>query len=110
MTLFFIYFRLQTPVYALYPVPSIVCAAIFLAARHLAIPLPSDPPNCWWTLFDAEWEDIWSISGYIMQLYLPRSLEHKMMVMRLVNKKEVRKWIEEHAAALESQKLDSMPG
>jgi len=94
----FINHSLQTPVYALYPVPSIVSAAIMLTARQLSIPLPSDPPNCWWTLFDAEWEDIWSIAGYIMRLYRKRSTEEKALVMRLVNKKEVRRWIEEYPA------------
>ncbi|KIJ44223.1 hypothetical protein M422DRAFT_60068 [Sphaerobolus stellatus SS14] len=88
---------LQTPVYALYPVPTIVSAAILLAARHLSIPLPSEPPNCWWTLFDAEWEDMWSVASYIMHLYRERTPEEKTLVMRLVNKKEVRKWLEEHA-------------
>ncbi|KAF8753371.1 Cyclin-like protein [Rhizoctonia solani] len=33
---------LQTPVYALYPVPTIACAALHLAVRHAGIPLPGD--------------------------------------------------------------------
>ncbi|KAG9126459.1 hypothetical protein FRC07_003353 [Ceratobasidium sp. 392] len=36
---------LQTPVYALYPVPTIACAALHLAARHAGIPLPGDAPS-----------------------------------------------------------------
>ncbi|CUA68553.1 Cyclin-L1 [Gallus gallus] [Rhizoctonia solani] len=33
---------LQTPVYALYPVPTIACAALHLAVRQANIPLPGD--------------------------------------------------------------------
>lgn len=37
--------RLQTPVYALYPIPTIACAALHLAVRHAGIPLPGDCPS-----------------------------------------------------------------
>lgn len=87
---------LQTPVYALYQVPTIVSAAILLTVRHLNIPLPSTPPNCWWELFDASWEDIWSICGYITRLYRRRSPEDADRVVGMVTKKEVRRWLEEH--------------
>ncbi|KAJ7771721.1 cyclin-like protein [Mycena metata] len=86
---------LQTPVYALYPVPTIVSAAILLTTRHLGIPLPSTAPHCWWELFDAAWEDVWSVCGHVMRLYRPRSEEEQRRVMGMVNKKEVRKWLEE---------------
>jgi len=89
-------FRLQTPVYALYSVPTIVSAAILLATRHLNIALPVTPPNCWWELFDAGWEDVWSVCGYIMRLYRERSVDEKIRVVGMVNKKDVRKWLEEH--------------
>ncbi|KAF8606462.1 cyclin-like protein [Ceratobasidium sp. AG-I] len=36
---------LQTPVYALYPVPTIACAALHLAVRHAGVPLPGDAPR-----------------------------------------------------------------
>jgi hypothetical protein len=88
---------LQTPVYTLYPVPTIVSAAILLTTRHLQISLPSTPPNCWWELFDAAWEDVWSVCGHIMRLYRARSEEDKLRVVRMVNKKEVRKWLEDRA-------------
>ncbi|KAJ7273224.1 cyclin-like protein [Mycena rebaudengoi] len=88
---------LQTPVYSLYPVPTIVSAAILLATRHLHISLPSTPPNCWWELFDAAWEDIWSICGQIMRLYRARSEDDKKRVIGMVNKKDVRKWLEDRA-------------
>lgn len=87
---------LQTPVYALYQVPNIVSAAILLTVRHLSIPLPSTGQNCWWELFDASWEDVWSICGYIMRLYRDRSVEDKTRVVGMVTKKEVRRWLEEH--------------
>jgi len=87
---------LQTPVYALYAVPTIVSAAILLATRHLGIALPSSPENCWWELFDADWEDVWSVSGSIMRLYRERSVADKQRVMGMVSKKGVRQWLDEH--------------
>ncbi|KAF9458646.1 cyclin-like protein [Collybia nuda] len=90
---------LQTPVYALYQVPSIVSAAILLTVRHLSISLPSTPPNCWWELFDATWDDVRSICGYIMRLYRERNLEESTRVVGMVTKKEVRKWLEERISA-----------
>ncbi|KAJ8581693.1 cyclin-like protein [Rhizopogon salebrosus TDB-379] len=91
---------LQTPVYALYAVPTIVSAAILLASRHLDIALPSSPPNCWWDLFDAPWEDVWSVCGYIMRLYRDRTPEDRMRVLKLINKKDVKKWLEDNAVML----------
>lgn len=87
---------LQTPVYALYPVSTIVSAAILLTTRHLGIALPSKPPNVWWELFDAEWEDVWSVCGYIMRLYRQRPQEHQTLLCGMVSKKGVRQWLEEH--------------
>jgi hypothetical protein len=86
---------LQTPVYALYPVPTIVSAAILLTTRHFGISLPSTPPNCWWTLFDAEWEDVWSVCGYIMRLYRYRTVAEQTRTMGLLGKKDVRNWLAE---------------
>lgn len=88
------YDRLQTPVYALYPSATVAAAAVFLTCRQLQIPLPSDPVNPWWELFDSELEDIMSICGAIQRLYRPRSDREKRLVMTLVSKKEVRKWLE----------------
>ncbi|KAG2133868.1 cyclin-like protein [Suillus cothurnatus] len=88
---------LQTPVYALYAVPTIVSAAILLASRQLDIALPSSPPHCWWDLFDAPWEDVWSVCGYVMRLYRERAPEERMRVLKLVGKKDVRGWLEENA-------------
>lgn len=90
--------RLQTPVYALYAVPTIVSAAILLTTRHLDISLPSMPPNCWWDLFDAAWEDVWCVCGYIMRLYRDRDVEERMRVVGMLGKKEVRKWLDENTA------------
>ncbi|CAL1704327.1 unnamed protein product [Somion occarium] len=91
---------LQTPVYALYAVPTIVCAAILLATRHLRVPLPSQPPNCWWELFDADWEDVWSVCGYIMRLYRDRDPDEQKRLFTMVSKKGVRKWLEDNGPQL----------
>jgi len=93
---------LQTPVYALYSIPTIVCAAILITARHLRIPLPSQPDNCWWELFDAGWEDVWSVAGHIMRLYRPRSVEELAIPMGLLTKKSVRVWLETNSSAIEN--------
>ncbi|KAI0273798.1 cyclin-like protein [Gloeopeniophorella convolvens] len=85
---------LQTPVYALYAVPTVVSAAILLTARQLGISLPSTPPNCWWELFDVDWEDLWSVCGYIMRLYRERPSEEQVEVMGLLSKKDVRQWLD----------------
>src|SRR5882762_3391700 len=89
--------RLQTPVYGLYAIPTIVSAAILLTTRHLHISLPSTLPNCWWDLFDATWEDVWNVCGYVMRLYRDRGIDERMRVVGMVGKKEVRRWLEEHA-------------
>ncbi|KAL7283297.1 hypothetical protein ACG7TL_002726 [Trametes sanguinea] len=86
----------RTPVYALYAVPTIVSAAILLATRQLGIALPSSPECCWWELFDAEWEDVWSVAGHVMRLYRDRDPEEQARVLSLVSKKGVRLWLEDN--------------
>ncbi|KAF8503777.1 cyclin-like protein [Russula emetica] len=85
---------LQTPVYALYAVPTIVSAAILLTTRRLGISLPSGPENCWWELFDVEWEDLWSVCGHIMGLYRERTTAERIEIMGLLTKKDLRQWLE----------------
>ena len=91
-----VHYSLQTPVYALYAVPTIVCAAMLLVTRELGIALPSSPEGCWWELFDADWEDIWSVAGYIMRLYRERSAEDHARVLGMLSKKGVRSWLEDN--------------
>ena len=86
--------RLHTPVYALYPVPTIVCATILLTSRQLAIPLP----DLWWELFDAEWEDVWAVAGSIMRLYRPQGLTHRRQLLSLLSKHDVRQYLATKAA------------
>ena len=93
-------YRLQTPVYALYAVPTIVSAAIMLATRQLGIAVPSSPEACWWELFDADWEDVWSVAGYIMRLYRERTPEDHARVLSMVTKKGVRAWLEDQKPAV----------
>jgi len=82
--------RLQTPVYALYQTPTIVCAAILLTLRHLDLSLS----DRWWDLFDASWDNIWSVCGYIMRLYRARPVEDRRRVQGLVSKQAVRDWLD----------------
>jgi hypothetical protein len=86
--------RLQTAVYALYAVPTVVSAAILLTTRRLGISLPSSPENCWWELFDVEWEDLWSVCGHIMRLYRERTTGERIEIMGLISKKDLRQWLE----------------
>ncbi|KAJ7871424.1 cyclin-like protein [Mycena olivaceomarginata] len=85
---------LQTPVYALYPVPTIAAAAILLTSRHLHIPLPP----AWWELFDVVWEDVWSVCGWVMRLYRVRgdASSSADRVLGMVGKGGVRRWLEEN--------------
>lgn len=92
-------YSLQTPVYALYAVPTIVSAAIILATRQLGIALPTSPEGSWWELFDVEWEDVWSVAGYIMRLYRERTREDHARVLDMVTKKGVRLWLEDQKPA-----------
>lgn len=59
--------RLRTPVSVAYPVNTVACAAIWLAARETDIALPTSPP--WWEVFDAKLEDLQTIAMLIKQLY-----------------------------------------
>jgi len=59
------------------------------------VPLPDKSPMAWWELFDANWEDVWSVSGYIMRLYRERTPEERKRVLGMVTKKEVRKWLDD---------------
>jgi hypothetical protein len=85
---------LQTPVYALYAVPTVVSAAILLTTRQLGIALPSGPTNCWWELFDVEWEDLWTVCGYIMRLYRERTTAERVEIIGLLTKRDFRQWLE----------------
>jgi len=83
---------LQTPAFALFPLPTVVCACVHLATRHLGLPLPDE----WWEVFDAEWDDLHTVAAMIMRLYVPRSVVEQAKIQRLVNKREVRRWLEEN--------------
>jgi cyclin L len=90
-------FRLQTPVYALYAIPTIVCASIFLTTRKLGIPLPCPPAHePWWELFDADWTDMWTVAGHVMRLYREREPEERKRVLGLLTKGDVRRWLDDN--------------
>ena len=73
--------------YVLYQNPTIVSAAILLSERQVGIGLPGG----WWELFDAEWEDMWSVCGYIMRLYRARSEDETRATMAIVRKHDLRR-------------------
>lgn len=55
----------------------LACASIFLAARHLKLKLPADPP--WYNLFEAQKKDVEETANMIMALYtIPRHRFEKM--------------------------------
>jgi len=87
---------LQTPVYALFPFPTLACASILIATRFRAIPLPEG----WNELFDVEYEDMVAVSGSVLRLYRERSEEDKRRWTSLAvgGKKAVRQWLEENVA------------
>ena len=70
-----------------------------LATRHLGVALPSTPGSRWWELFDADWEDIWSVACYVMRLYRERSPDEQARVLGLVSKQKVRDWLEEKSGS-----------
>jgi len=86
---------LQAPVYALFPFPTLACASILLSTRHHDVSLPSG----WHDLFDAEYDDVMAVAGYIMRLYRERSEEDKKRWIHLAigGKKAVRKWLEDQS-------------
>lgn len=57
----------------------------------MQIPLP----DRWWVLFDAEWEDVWTVCGFIMTLYHAEPCQD-WKVEAMMDKKDVRQWVEEH--------------
>jgi hypothetical protein len=69
-------------------VPTVACAAVFLAARKCAHPLPDK----WWELFDADWSDMWAVAGMVMRTYAPPT----HAVRGMLAKADVRRWLEEH--------------
>lgn len=78
--------RLQTAAYVQYQTPTMVSAAILLTVRDVGIGLPSG----WWVLFDAEWEDMWSVCGHIMRLYRRRTPDETRGTIAMVSKQAVR--------------------
>ncbi|XP_066547116.1 cyclin-L1 isoform X2 [Amia ocellicauda] len=62
---------LRTDVFLRFSAESVSCACIYLSARTLQIPLPSEPP--WFLLFGATEEELRDICHRILRLYtLPR--------------------------------------
>lgn len=85
---------LQTPVYAIFPFPTLACASILLSTREHGVALPEG----WHELFDSDMDDMMSVCGYIVRLYRQRSDADiaRWMKLALGGKKAVRKWLEEN--------------
>ena len=58
---------LRSNVFVRFAPETIACACIYLSARYLSIPLPSNPP--WYALFDVLENDIVEICVTIQELY-----------------------------------------
>src|SRR5581483_1374761 len=58
---------LRSNVFVRYKPEAIACACIFLSARKLHIPLPTDP--AWYTIFDVKDEQVLDICENILELY-----------------------------------------
>ncbi|KAJ2653129.1 hypothetical protein IWW40_000783 [Coemansia sp. RSA 1250] len=58
---------LRTPIYVCFQPETIACGAIFLAAHTCSVPLPASP--AWWTVFDANDEDVITVAKAIKALY-----------------------------------------
>ncbi|KAF8312742.1 cyclin-like protein [Cantharellus anzutake] len=84
---------LQTPVYALFPFPTLACASILITTRIQGIPLPDG----WYELFDVEHEDMLAVADQVLRLYRERSEEDKRRwtLLGIGGKKAVRKWLDE---------------
>ncbi|EJU02154.1 cyclin-L1 [Dacryopinax primogenitus] len=92
---------LQTPVYAVYPFPTIACASIHLAARQARVVLPEPPEHePWWELFDTDFEDIEQVCVWVLRLYSKQDEKEREEVFRLLlgGRKEVKKWLEDNSA------------
>jgi len=91
---------LQTPVYAVYPFPTIACASIHLAARKAGVCLPEPPEHePWWELFDTDYDDMVQVCGWVLRLYRKQDDGERLEVFKLVlgGRREVRKWLEDNA-------------
>ncbi|KZS99145.1 hypothetical protein SISNIDRAFT_448003 [Sistotremastrum niveocremeum HHB9708] len=86
---------LQTPCYAIYSIPTVVTAAILLATRHLAIPLPKK----WHEIFDATWDDMWAVAQTIMRLYNKRVKDQMALLRPMLGRHGVRRWLQENTNA-----------
>mmetsp|Transcript_38289 Transcript_38289/g.68342 ORF Transcript_38289/g.68342 Transcript_38289/m.68342 type:complete len:409 (-) Transcript_38289:1988-3214(-) len=71
---------LRTTLCIRYPPETIACGAIYLAGRVLQRPLPENPP--WWTLFDAQTEDLIHVCNTLAWMY--RQPKPKEVAIELV--------------------------
>jgi len=84
----------RTTIFCEYQPETIACACIFLAARMLKIPLPSQPIH-WYELFDAQTEDVEKIALRILELYSNvfrpyEELIGKVEILRQAKKKQLK--------------------
>ena len=77
----------RTDVFIRHTPEVIACACIFLSARVLRIPLPTEPCH-WYELFDVTTEEIESVSKKILYLYTrPKPDQDKLCKLQM--KKDV---------------------
>ncbi|KAJ1733807.1 hypothetical protein LPJ72_002676 [Coemansia sp. Benny D160-2] len=61
---------LRTPTYLCFQPETIACGVIYLAAYECDVPLPTSPP--WWTIFDANGQDVVMVAKATIAIYLHR--------------------------------------
>lgn len=84
----------RTTLFCVYQPETIACACIFLAARMLKVPLPSEPIH-WYELFDAKTVDVENIALRILELYSNvqrpyTELIGKVEILRAAKKKQLK--------------------
>ena len=88
--------RLQTPLPALFPPPTLAASAILLSTlQSSSVVLPDE----WWTLFDVEYDDMVCVCGWILRLYERLDSGEGKRAWKMEGKAEVRAWLAENGEA-----------
>ena len=86
-------YRLQTPLPALFPPPTLAASAILLSTHQSSPPVAL--PDGWWDLFDVEYDDMVCVCGWILRLYERIDSGEGRRAWKMEGKAEVRAWLAE---------------